>query len=253
MNSVLLPIFVFGIVLLAAASLAWLAFRRKGLIPLDACSCGYPSAGNVTGTCPECGKFIAEEIEKVEWRRYASLVNRGMLWIAAVALVAVPMTAGVLRLVGERRVIDCRTFMVPKDGSFQSVEITWKVRQDSTQGTLAGSVKVEIRSRSGVTTVEEFTAVESIDPWVQSVTGAGGAMMAGADAKRDLVAAITAAARGSQVILAGGSGSAFTLIANGSVSTVESRRWISGTAIAVSLIVLLVGLRTIFRRVMGRV
>jgi hypothetical protein len=246
-NSVLLPIFVFSIVLLAAASLACLAFRRKGLIPLDACSCGYPSAGNVTGTCPECGKFINEEIDKVQWRRATSLLKRSLLWAAAVALVAVPTTAGVLRIVGERHVIDCRTLMVPKDGSFRSVELTWKVRQGSKEGTLAGPVTVEIRSGEGVSTVKQFKENEGIDEWLQGV-----AVGKSLDAKNELSSAIKSAASGAQLILAGGSGSAFTMIANGSVSTVESRRWISGTAIAVSLLVLLIGLRTIFRRVMGR-
>ena len=247
MNSVLLPIFVFGIVLLAAGAMTWLAFRRKGLIPLDACSCGYSAAGNVTGTCPECGKFINEEIDKVQWRRAAGVLKRSLLWAAAVALVAIPTTAGVLRIVGERHVIDCRTFMIPKDGSFQSVELTWKVRQNSADGTLAGPVRVEIRSGEGVSTVQEFKGTETIDAWMQSV-----AVGAGLGAKSELTAAIKSAATGSQIILAGGSGSAFTLVANGSVATTESRRWISGTAIAVSLLMLLVGLRTIFRRVMGR-
>lgn len=246
MNSVLLPIFVFGIVLLAAGVLTWLAFRRKGLIPLDACSCGYSAAGNVTGTCPECGKFINEEIDKVQWRRAASLLKRSLLWAAAVALVAVPTTAGVLRIVGERHVIDCRTLMIPKDGSFQSVEITWKVRREP-KSDGAGAVKVEIRSGDGVPTIKEFKGTESVDEWMQSV-----AVGAGLGAKSELTAAIKSAATGAQLILAGGSGSAFTLVANGSVATTESRRWISGTAIAVSMVVLLAGLRTIYRRVMGR-
>lgn len=143
--------------------------------------------------------------------------------------------------------IDCRTLMVPKNGSFQSVELTWKVRQDSADGMLAGPVKVEIRTGDGVSTIKEFKGTETIDAWMDGVAAG-----TGLGAKSELAAAVKSAASGAQLILAGGSGSAFTLIANGSVSTTESRRWISGTAFAVSMVVLLLGLRTIYRRVMGR-
>jgi len=252
---------VFGVLLLTAGLLAWLAFRRKGLIPAGACSCGYPSAGIESGTCPECGKSLAEEIERVEWKRRLAFFNRVVAWAAAVVLVALPFTVSAIRLAGADETIACRTILVPKDGSFRSAVLRWNVKparkvapaaaSGSPGRTLDGAVVLELKSSADVTSVKSFTAskdvVSEAAGWVERTIAA----TPGSPAAAELAQAVASAAGGAEMILAGGSGSQFTMIASGTVSTVASPRWVPITSIALWCLIFAWGVRAIARRVAG--
>lgn len=250
----LVPILVSGLILLVAATLAWLAFRRKGLIPAGACSCGYPSTGIESGTCPECGKSISEEIERVEWKRRIGFFNRVVAWTAAVVVLAVPFTAAAIKLAGADERIACRTILIPKDGSFRSAILLWNVKPapdpapGSPRSVLHGSVRVELKSAADVTSVEAFTSSQDVAAWVERTIAAN----PGNPAAAELAQAVASAASGAEMILAGGSGSQFTMIASGTVSTVESPRWVPIVSIAAWILLFAWGVRAIARRVAGR-
>ncbi|XVJ59241.1 MAG: hypothetical protein HEQ23_07505 [Tepidisphaera sp.] len=269
MNGSWVTFLVFGVLLLTAGLLAWLAFRRKGLIPAGACSCGYPSTGIESGTCPECGKPLAEEIERVEWKRRIAFFNRVVAWAAAVVLVGLPFTVSAIRLAGADETIACRTILVPKDGSFRSAVLRWNVKParkaapartpaaapatapGSPGRTLDGAVVLELKSSADVTSVKSFTAskdvVSDAAGWVERTIAAN----PGSPAAAELAQAVATAASGAEMILAGGAGSQFTMIASGTVSTVASPRWVPIASIALWCLIFAWGVRAIARRVAG--
>jgi hypothetical protein len=249
------PVLVYSVLLGVAALLVFIAFRRKGLLPPDACLCGYSTEGNDTGICPECGQPLGESLERVESRRVLIAVRRVIFLTIGIILLAVPSVAVVSQVVEARTYADCRTVLTPDDGSYSGAEITWRVERPNPGK--SARVDVALASKAGVVSRRAFSPKrgpgevrDEVIAWVSSLgvdpTASGGATV------RELGEAVEAATTGLEVLLSGGNGSAHVLLAGGSVATYEQRRWPIALAVFVWVVVLVVGWRLVIRRAMGR-
>lgn len=249
------PVLVYSLLLGVAGLLLFFAFRRKGLLPPDACLCGYSTEGNDSGICPECGQPLRETIEKAERRRLLTAGRRLAYSLLAIGLCTIPVLSAALRMSGERVYSDCRTLLAPFDGSYKRAELTWRVRRDTPGAT--NPADVAITSSGGVTSRKSFSPKPDLGAvrddaaaWAASL-GADPAA-SGGSTLRELGEAVEAATQGREVLLVGGKDAAHTLLASGSVVTKDERRWPMLIVGAVYFTVAGVMGVWVFRRAIGR-
>jgi hypothetical protein len=247
-------IMVYGVLLATAGLLLYFAFRRKGILPPNACLCGYSTDGNDTGVCPECGQSLGDTLEKAEWKRLKAASRRVVYAILGLVILVTPIIGIVVRLTGERVYSDCRTLLAPLDTSYARAELTWRVRRDAPGK--SNAVEVALKSSGGVTSRRTFAPKtppgkvrDSVVEWASSL-GVDPSASDGATL-RELGEAVEAASRGREVLLVGGQGAFHALLAGGSVVTYDQRRWPVIIVLACVLLVSIpVGLIAL-RRAMG--
>jgi hypothetical protein len=248
------PVTLYGVLLASAGILLYLAFRRKGILPPNACLCGYSTDGNDTGICPECGQSLGDTLDKAEWKRLKAASRRVMYTIFGLACLFMPILGIVIRLNGERVYSDCRTLLAPLDTSYARAELTWRVRRDAPGK--SNAVEVALKSSGGVTSQRTFTPStqpgkvrDSVIEWASSV-GVNPAASDGATL-RELGEAVEAATQGREVLLVGGQGASHALLASGSVVTYEASRWPAIVALAGWVLVCVPVALSAWRRAMG--